>query len=119
MLTLPDSVTAIGFDPNAWVLKNCQVFVGIDEFGQTSLTNELSFASNPTRIPRVRFSLNHQSDVTILLYDVSGRLVREILVGEKIPGDYSIDIGQVNAGIYFCKLKTDQEEVVEKLVIID
>jgi aminopeptidase N len=119
VVTLPDSVTAIGFDPDAWILKNCQVFVGIDEFGQTSLTNELSFASNPARIPLVRFSLNHQSGVTILLYDVSGRLVREIPAGEKSPGNYNIDIGPVNAGIYFCKLKTDQEEVVEKLVVID
>jgi hypothetical protein len=79
----------------------------------------LSFASNPARIPLVRFSLNHQSGVTILLYDVSGRLVREIPAGEKSPGNYNIDIGPVNAGIYFCKLKTDQEEVVEKLVVID
>ena len=118
MITLPDSVTAIGFDPNAWILKTCQVFIGIDEFGQTNPVNALSFLNNPTRSPCIKFSLNHQTDVRILLYDVSGRLVKDIIGGRKNPGTYQIDVGEMNAGIYFCRLETAQEELVEKFVVI-
>lgn len=119
VITLPDSVTAVGFDPNAWILKKCQVFVGVDEFGQANPVNDLFFVSNPTTNPRIGFSLNHRTDVRILLYDVSGRLVKEISGGSKTAGTYELNIGQINAGIYFCSMKTEQEEITKKLVVID
>ncbi len=119
VITLPDSVTAIGFDPYAWILKTCQIFVGIDELGQDPLVNDISLVSNPSRNPKLSFSVNHQSDVEIVLYDVSGRLVRQISGGNRNPGTYRVELGSLNAGIYFCRLKTAQDELVKKLVVVD
>jgi aminopeptidase N len=119
VITLPDSVTAIGFDPDAWILKTCQVFVGVDEYGQKSPVEELSFANNPASSPKVRLALNHQTHVRIQLYDVSGRLVKQVLAENRGPGTYDMSVGKMNAGIYFCRLETDRGEMVKKLVVIE
>ncbi len=118
-ITLPDSVTSIEVDPNLWILKTCQVFVGLDELTTTIPYSGFSFVTNPTRKPVLNVTLSRSTDVRIFIYDVGGRLVNEINAGDRIPGSHEFVINGLRAGVYFCRLKTDREDIARKVVVID
>jgi aminopeptidase N len=119
VVTLPDSVTSIVFDPYTWLLKTCQIFVGIDEIVQKIPVNDISFVMNPARVPLVNVILNQRTEVEIKIYDVGGRLVREINGGYRNAGVHQVSIGQLVAGIYFCRLKTERDDITRKLVVVE
>lgn len=75
----------------------------------------------------VRFSyvLKHTERVRLAVYDVQGRLVRELTNADMEPGSYTIDWnGQdvrgntIAAGVYFCTLILDSKDYVEKIVVV-
>ena len=119
VITLADSVTSIDFDPDQWLLMHSQIFVGIDELNGGVLVNDISMVSNPARHPKITLIINHRSDVEIQVYDINGRLVKQIDAGNRRPGLHQVDIGQMNAGVYFCRMETEQAEVVKKLVVVN
>ncbi|MCK4306589.1 T9SS type A sorting domain-containing protein [candidate division WOR-3 bacterium] len=64
----------------------------------------------------VNFMIPNSGEVSLKLYDVSGRLVKEIMNGYKEKGIHSINYeGSVKSGVYF--LKTDTNKV-HKLIIV-
>jgi aminopeptidase N len=119
VITLPDSVTSISVDPDTWLLKTCQVFVGIDDFAQQTPVSDFSFVANPTRSAGVTLSLTYPSSIEIVIFDVAGRIVRDKVVGILNAGIHQINLGQLRAGVYFCLLRTEQEEITKKLVVVD
>ncbi len=64
--------------------------------------------------------LNNAAFVSLTMYDMNGRLVREIARQQMDAGSYEfhIDISSEKAGIYFLKLQTDSAVLTRKLVII-
>jgi aminopeptidase N len=119
VITLADSVTSIDFDPDQWLLMHSQTFVGIDELNGDVLVNDILFMSNPARNPTITLMINHRSDVGISVYDIGGRLVKQIDAGNRLPGLHQVDIGQLSAGVYFCRMKTEQDDVVKKFVVVN
>ncbi|MDH4209939.1 MAG: M1 family aminopeptidase [candidate division WOR-3 bacterium] len=117
-VTLPDSVTSIEVDPDLWLLKTCQVFVGVNELTGTMPLSEFSFAANPARNPVLNVTLNRSTEVKISVYDVGGRLVSVVEAGNRTPGSHEIEIGGLRAGVYFCRLKTDHDDIVKKLIVV-
>jgi hypothetical protein len=69
---------------------------------------------------------NISQQVSISLYDASGRLVRKLINKElHEPGNYTKiwngkdDLGHsVNNGVYFIKFLTDNNEEIEKLILL-
>ena len=75
------------------------------------------------------YQLAEQANVTITIYDSSGRLVRTLVPGIKGPGIYvskaeaaywdgrGDDGGSVAAGIYFCQLRAGEFLQIRKIVL--
>jgi hypothetical protein len=100
---------------------------GIDSKPGDPLTFRLlENAPNPFN-PRtsVRFHVPHESDVSIRIYDVSGRLVRELVDGVTEPGrheavwDGRSDSGQaVGSGVYFCVMEAEAFRGSQKMLLL-
>jgi hypothetical protein len=68
----------------------------------------------------IRFSLPVSSNVSLQLYDISGKLVRTLINEHKNSGSYSLKIDnyklKIPRGIYFCNLKTDNKTIMHKII---
>ena len=58
----------------------------------------------------IRYSLAKQSNVKLAVYDVVGQLIEKLSYGTQETGEYTVtwDSKDVNSGVYFIKLETDQ-----------
>jgi len=74
-----------------------------------------------SRVPfEISYYVPTESRVKIEIYDVSGRLAKELFSGNVTPGSHSLplSLGQLNNGLYFLTLKVDGELICsEKFVV--
>ncbi len=63
---------------------------------------------------------NDETNVTIDLYDLSGRRIKRIHSGTLLPGSYTCILNDKNIkqGIYFIRLVTPQESITRKLILL-
>jgi FlgD Ig-like domain len=97
--------------------------VGVDE---PALTKPLRLFSSPnpfTHTSALRFTLQRASEVSLTIYDVSGRLVRELEKGRRAHGPHRFAWdgrdrrdNEVEPGIYFVKLTAGMERETAKIV---
>ena len=73
----------------------------------------------------LRFSLPRGARVTMAIYDLMGRRVRELASGARASGDHAVawdlrdDFGQpVGAGVYWARLEVDGNSLARKLVTL-
>jgi len=110
LLALPSDVVVDPVGPSA-VLPQ-EVFLG---------TN----APNPfVGSTQIAFGLPQAQEVRLAIYDVSGRLVRELVSGEQVAGEHPVmwdrrdDRGRpVAGGVYLYRLQTAQRTLTRKLVV--
>jgi hypothetical protein len=82
---------------------------------------------NPFRAAtRIAYDLPAGTNVSLKIYDVNGRQVRELTNGAQHAGRYSLrwdrrdKVGRTcPAGVYFCSLRTEDDAAVEKIVIAE
>jgi Ca2+-binding EF-hand superfamily protein len=72
---------------------------------------------NPTT--SLRISLQESADVTLCIYDITGRLVETLCDGSLSPGDYSFTfVGTgLASGLYFAELRTGETVSIQKLML--
>jgi hypothetical protein len=94
--------------------------IGISE---NSPKNIFTICPNPvTAQSNLNYSLNDFSDVTINMYDITGKLVRVLFDGNQNAGNYSLPIslnGKVKHGIYFIKFYTGKNQYTENVLILE
>jgi flagellar hook assembly protein FlgD len=81
-------------------------------------------APNPSReFTNVRFALAHEADVTLAVYDISGREMIELADGKWPAGEHSIKwsftngTGQpVPAGLYFVRLQAGGQVLMQRVI---
>lgn len=73
----------------------------------------------------IRLSLAGSAEVSLKIYDISGRMVRSLMQGRKDSGRYEVlwdgrneEREQVSGGIYFCRLTTRHLSQTAKIVLI-
>lgn len=69
----------------------------------------------------VRFELPHAADVTLAVYDASGRLVRTLIDGEhRAAGSYDahLDGADLPSGVYFYRLTAGDHQETSKVVVL-
>ncbi|MBN2364930.1 MAG: T9SS C-terminal target domain-containing protein [Calditrichaeota bacterium] len=68
----------------------------------------------------IRFRIPHSNEVCILIYDILGRLVRNVFQGKISAGEHSVTVNSTNltSGIYHYVLKSDQESIARKMMIL-
>ncbi len=91
-------------------------YQGIDEM----VSEEKLFISpNPLEsTTTVTYILEHNSHVSIQIFDLSGRKISTMVNKEQTPGSYTIvaDSSSLNPGIYFCVLKTNEGIQTMKMI---
>jgi hypothetical protein len=66
----------------------------------------------------ISYTLPKASPVELMIYDVNGRAVKELISGTKVPGYYQVDtdLSDLGNGIYIVKMKADQFEARTKFI---
>jgi hypothetical protein len=93
---------------------------------KTDIVTSLRTYPNPFHnTMRIQFSLNHDGPVALSIHDVSGRQVKSIVSGNFTKGTYSLNWDGKNEngkkvanGIYFYRLKTDNEKIITKSILL-
>jgi hypothetical protein len=69
---------------------------------------------------KINFSFPFMQLVTISLYDINGKLVKELASGEFLPGSYSlsIDFSNYSSGIYFVRFQSNNFLITRRLVYL-
>ncbi len=86
-----------------------------------SLQNNCNVYPNPFKnSATIEYSLPEASEVKIVLYDLTGRKIENLYSGYQNSGIHtlSINVNDLNPGIYFYKMKTGKYEVIRKCIKI-
>lgn len=77
---------------------------------------------NPvTNLSSIIYTINELSDVTISLYDISGKLVKVLTDENQKAGSYSVAINnyiKLKSGIYFVKMNTGKEQYSQRILVL-
>jgi photosystem II stability/assembly factor-like uncharacterized protein len=99
---------------------------GPQEIGSKPVVSyQLSLTVQPTPMAKslsIRYTLPQKGHVRISLYDVSGRLVQNLVDESLKPGAYTIkrdntDLG-LSRGVYFVRLETNNQTLVQKAIVV-
>jgi hypothetical protein len=66
----------------------------------------------------VRYTVTEPGPVQLSIYDMSGRVVRELASGEMDAGDYTVSVSGLPVGSYACGLQAPGYWAVERLVVL-
>ncbi len=69
----------------------------------------------------IDFKLDAKSSIKIVVFDINGRIVSEILGAEKQAGNHSLQLlvnnkKYINKGIYFCRILTEKGTFTKKII---
>lgn len=69
---------------------------------------------------KISFDIPATQNLNVDLYDINGKLVKEVLSGEILPGSYQLlfDFRDYSSGIYFVRFATSKNSIIKKLVLI-
>lgn len=96
--------------------------VGINEVANTGIALNQNMPNPANNSTTIRYSLaNNGSNVSLEVYDVTGKLVESVDQGTRAAGQHSIELNTMNyeAGVYFYTLNVDGVKVTKKMVIAE
>lgn len=74
----------------------------------------------------IAYALPVQAAVTLRVYDLSGRMVRELVNDHQQPGRYTMSWDgkdergiRASSGVYFCRLVASGQELTRKMVLVE
>jgi hypothetical protein len=100
-------------------IVNHELFSNNEEINQISVIQSIS--PNPSvDNTEIKFKLQKDEYVKMNIYDISGRLVKQVENTNLQSGDYSYSIqtSEMSSGIYIIKLNTDTSEETKKFVVV-
>jgi flagellar hook assembly protein FlgD len=85
----------------------------------------LPIQPNPTTgSVAIRFLLPRPGKFSVEVYDLAGRLVKQVKAGEQMPGEHRVTWdgkdshgGKVPSGVYFVKLQAGTEVRTKKMIL--
>ena len=92
----------------------------IIDINETLSSNNISIYPNPiTNIANIEFSLLKNNDVSIAIYDILGKNIKNLYQGEMMSGanNVQMNVSELNEGIYFVKLQINNQIITKKIVI--
>jgi hypothetical protein len=114
----PDTV--IAQVTNAYVI-NVQTATGINALNYTDGFSLLQNAPNPfAKTTSIDYTIPSAQQVTVTIYDESGRLIRELVNGTQAAGTHKISFEQDNlqSGVYFYQMKAGEFTKTRRMMII-
>lgn len=69
---------------------------------------------------KINFAIPKQGFVSLKIYDITGRLIAQLVNEMKAPGFYAVDFNGVNmaSGVYFYKLEANEFSDVKRMMLI-
>ena len=95
--------------------------VGVDVNSPTKFTLEQNFPNPFNLETNINFTIPEGTNVSMKLYDITGREVRVLVNEKKQPGFYTITLkgGDLSSGVYFYRLVTSSGfTAVKKLILL-
>lgn len=87
------------------------VLTGIESPSEDDVTEFNLYLLNPNPAlgsADIVFAVPENSNVSIGIYNLSGRLISTVADSEFSPGIYSIPIDDIEPGIYFCRMEAEE-----------
>jgi glycosidase len=114
------AIYTVSLTPDSVIIEN---ILGIDELSalpdKFALMQNYPNPFNPTT--NVVYSMPVRSKVSIIVYDLLGRVVKTLVDSEiKEAGTYMVtwDAANATSGIYFCRMQTESYSTVQKMVLL-
>ncbi len=104
----PDAVLAVRDDKNTQ--KNIP--------SNFEVSNNYPNPFNPSTT--IKYSINKSAHVKLLVYDILGREVEELVNSQKQAGEYSVrfDANNLSSGVYFYKFQAGQFTKTHKMILL-
>ncbi len=86
------------------------------------LPHELLLRTYPNpfdQLLNIEYTITEQTHVRLIVYDLSGRIIKILLDKEQMPDIYSVqwDSSVLSAGMYIVKLQTRNKQIVKKVIL--
>jgi photosystem II stability/assembly factor-like uncharacterized protein len=124
----PMNCVALDKSGNFWIgtgsgiITNAPAVTGIinNRIGLNSFRLEQNYPNPFNPSTSINFSVNKNGYVTLKLYDILGRVVREIYKGEMISGQHKINFnaGSLASGTYIYTLQLNDQITSRKMILL-
>ena len=115
---VPDTVVALVQTP---YIINVQTTTGVNALTYTDGFSLLQNIPNPfSKITSIEYAIPTATQVTLTLYDESGRLIKELVNGTQAAGSHKVSFEQENlqTGVYFYQMKAGEFVKTRRMMII-
>ena len=97
-------------------------YVGMPEKPVTAKVNKASLKLYPNPVldvVTIEFKLNKASNVSVRIYDLGGRLVKELYYAQRQSGLFKerIDLSDLNTGAYFMQMQAGAQTTMNKFIV--
>ncbi len=94
---------------------NCDMVISVDE---TEFLEGLNLNPNPaTTSATLTYSFDEALNLTIEVFDITGKLMRAEQVDNAQTGHVLLDVANFNPGVYQVRISSEQHQVSKKLVV--
>jgi len=126
---LPEYPSDVILDPENWILKHTMPTDIVEEPGENLLPDRAAILNpypNPFNgVVNIPFVQPEESDLKLVIYDIQGRIIRNLHSAKFAKGEYQIawdgrdDYGlEVHSGIYFVSLLNNGRTSTKKITYI-
>jgi hypothetical protein len=86
--------------------------------GQYMLSQNYPNPFNPTT--NIKFDIQRSGNVNIIVYDISGRKVEDLINGSYNPGTYEVkwDAAKYSSGVYFYTIETNEFTATKTMMLV-
>jgi hypothetical protein len=116
---VPDTIVA---KVEAPYVINVQTSTGINALNYTDGFSLMQNVPNPfSKTTSIDYAIPAEQQVTITLYDESGRLIRELVNGTQAVGNHTVSFEQDNlqAGVYLYQMKAGEFVKTRRMLILE
>lgn len=120
----PEMETPVSYYEKADTFKNSVSDYPVKDVHSSSEDNnnliisKINIYPNPaTNRININLNLNSYSDIEITLFNSIGNVVYSTLIKDKKQFLKTIDVENLNKGIYFLEIKTDGNKTIKKIII--
>ncbi len=110
-----DGLYIISFDSNNGIEKNTNISTDIS-LPYLHFTNGAIMNRNNIKI---EYTVEKEEEVSLRIYTIDGRKVKDVYKGKKMPGEYEININNLHSGIYFIIYETPNDRIIKRFTVIE
>jgi photosystem II stability/assembly factor-like uncharacterized protein len=121
-ITVIDTAHAWVCMDRGFVLEYSSVTTAVGQTVERNLAGRTAFKvfPNPFQgLGTITYGLSQKGEVSLTLYDITGRMRKEIFKGNQKAGDhiYCLDIRDLPSGVYFLRAESSRQSETRKVVV--